>query len=182
MSSDGNVIRRTERYEINGTVYHRLDDVPEPYRSMLADRNRDGTPDIFDGMAANNSAVKVVRTETKLSTSPTLRRYASLMGLTSDLKGFADAIGSDSRRLRGGRLHCVQCGYDLAAATVSGNCPECGLPVAQTIDHIAGGRMLDSSFLTQPTVGFRLYGSRPVQALILIVGVVLLLLILAFLM
>ena len=34
-------------------------------------------------------------------------------------------------------LNCVQCGYNLRELTNSGRCPECGSPVADTIDALA---------------------------------------------
>ena len=42
-----------QRFEVDGVVYTSLDDVPQPHRdtiaAMLADRDGNGVPDVFDG-------------------------------------------------------------------------------------------------------------------------------------
>ncbi len=51
---DRAVVERSEQtFEVNGQVYRSLDEVPQPLRdslaAMLADRDGDGVPDLFEG-------------------------------------------------------------------------------------------------------------------------------------
>jgi rubrerythrin len=138
MSDDSRFVRRTQRYEINGRVYDRLEEVPEPYRSMLADKNRDGVPDMFEGVAKEGVA-EVIRSETKVTT-----RTGRMGSREARELGLGLRAGDAGELAPIQSLRCRQCGYDLSSATVSGVCPECGLPVMRSIDPKVGVKVMMS--------------------------------------
>ena len=87
-------VHRETRYEINGEVYHSLDDVPEPYRALFEDRDGDGLPDIVDGMAGIDDIE--------------IDERVVVRSVTRHVGGRPDT------------MHCVTCGFDLAGTAVGG--------------------------------------------------------------
>jgi hypothetical protein len=112
-------IHRTERYvsiEVNGVKYDSLDDVPEPYRSMLADHDADGVPDMFQGA------------EPQIAVSKTIIESGPRSG-----RRFTRPLDSTS-------FSCAECGYNLTGSQIGGRCPECGSPVMESIRRITHPR------------------------------------------
>jgi hypothetical protein len=59
MRSEDQEIRQDTRIVINGQEYRSLDEVPEPYRDLLRDEDKDGTPAVLQ--AATSQQMQVTR-------------------------------------------------------------------------------------------------------------------------
>lgn len=114
---------RSFTIEINGVIYHRIEDVPEHYRHLFRDADGNGVPDIIDE-ARKTAGDAPVTVETRI------RLGEGRDGRELERRGL-QALLRSGKPLRA--LRCSSCDYDLRATPTDQNCPECGQPVAASV-------------------------------------------------
>src|SRR5262245_34223730 len=107
--------KRVVTYTVNGVKYDRLEDVPEQFRVLFKDADGNGIPDIFE----SGDAVRISKETRHVVTTVT---------------GSSPARTLLSKTTTPATIRCAQCGYDLTGSTIGKECPECGLPVAASIE------------------------------------------------
>ena len=160
MSSRINRVESVVVYEINGRKYHRLEDVPNEYRSLFADRDGNGVPDVVERAMKDGNAVR--RTETRISRDFDASDPVSVLRMTDPELARAVAASEALETIR-----CASCNYDLQGTAVGGNCPECGQPVTRSIQRM----IIPQPSTTRNVFTFMLANPRFVSSLLTLLAV-----------